>query len=361
LKFNIFNSICYSIIFYDAHAEMHDLLLVGFGPAHMALMLALCGQTSLKVCIIDPYFDGGDLFRCWSSIKSNTTWRQFTDAVAPYCSNRRMESFKAAHNQDDTVLLGDLIRSLKSVVDVSVDYLAERMYGRVVAADFADSCWTTTLADGRKVKSKVLSVAPGADPRQLIYPKPQLTLSSVLCPELSSKVGPSDRVMVFGLSHSGTLAIDALLKVGANVVAAVYNTDRPFLFDRDGVYGGIKQESAAIADRLIADGIVPLIPTTDQARLLSALLEADWAVYAVGFDGRKEILYSVNGLPSTLDYDAETGRSRTMPAAFAWGIAYPSSSSAFDRKHFDVSVPAFIAHAERNVSAVVDSCCTKTS
>lgn len=328
---------------------MFDLLLVGYGPAHMALLLALC-SSPLKVCIVDPYFDGGDLFRYWSAIKSNTTWQQFTDAVAPYCSDRRMESLQSERQNDETVLLGTLIRHLKCIVDVSIDYPVERIYGSVQSADFADDNWTATLTDGRKVKSKVLSVAPGSEPRQLAYPRPQLTLNSVLGPELSTKVGPADKVIVFGLSHSGTLAIDALLKVGAKVVAGVYNTPKPFMYDRDGTYGGIKQESAAIADRLMAEDTVPLIPAHDTDRLLKALLEADWVLYAVGFVRRRDIVFSVAGKVVALEYDAATGRGSSLPSIFAWGIAYPSVAA--DGKHFDVSVPAFIAHAERNVAAV---------
>lgn len=332
---------------------MYDITLVGFGPAHMAILLAISAQAShLKVAVIDPHFDGGSLMRDWSTIMSNTTWQQFLDVVKPYCSQSRHDALRAAWPATATTPLGSLIRSLSAVItSATAGMKIDRFYGLAEAAAYEAGTWTVSLASGVKVESRKLSFAHGAKPRQLSYPKPQLTLASVLGPGLLSKVLPGERVLVFGLSHSGTLAVDALLKVGATV-EAVYATDRPFLYERDGVYGGIKQESADIADYLQAEGKVNLIHLNDSVALMSALIRADWVVYAVGFATAPGPTLSVDGAPAHFDYDSETGVG-TLPNTFGWGIAYPSSAVVDGQKHFDVGIAAFIKHAERNVSRLV--------
>jgi pyruvate/2-oxoglutarate dehydrogenase complex dihydrolipoamide dehydrogenase (E3) component len=333
---------------------MYDITLVGFGPAHMALLLAISHtDPTLKVAIIDPYFDGGSLMRDWSTVQSNTTWQQFLDAIRPYCSESRHDALRAAWPATATTPLGSLVRSLAAVVASSTTGMQiDRFYGLAEAAAYEAGTWTVSVSSGgTKVQSQKLSLAQGAKPRQLAYPKPQLPLASVLGPGLLSKVLPGERVLVFGLSHSGTLAVDALLKVGATV-EAVYATDRPFLYERDGVYGGIKQESADIADYIQTEGKVKLIHLCNTDALMSAVIRADWVVYAVGFAAAPGLTLSVDGALAHFHYDSETGVGM-LPNTFGWGIAYPSSTIIADQKHFDVGIAAFIKHAEHNVSRVI--------
>lgn len=328
---------------------MYDLILIGYGIAHMSLLLALSANTTtLNVCIIDPYFDGGDLSRRWSTVKSNTTWQQFLDAVRPYCSAHKMRALEGQMPSDSTVLLGELVRAYDSVIRAAVTFPTQRIFGHAKSAAYADGTWTVAIND-TNVSAKRISFAHGADPKSLNYPIPQLSLESVLRPGLETRVRRGDRVVVFGLSHSGTLAVDALLRCGA-VVSAVYNTPTPFQYARDGIYGGIKQESATIADRLLADRLVPLIPS-NSSELLKVLMSADWVVYAVGFEPR-HLTFRVDGAHVEPTYDATTGVAN-MPAATCWGIAYPNSTIHEDKIYYDVSLAAFLAHCEKNVAAVL--------
>jgi hypothetical protein len=329
---------------------MYDLILIGYGIAHMSLLLALSAHTTtINVCIIDPYFDGGDLSRHWYNVKSNTTWQQFLDAVRPYCSIHKIRALEAQMPAEDTVHLGTLVRAYESVVRAAVAFPVERIFGTASAAEYANDTWTVVI-NKRTVNGRRISYAPGANPKSLSYPVPQLSLESVLSPGLDIRVRRGDRVVVFGLSHSGTLAVDALLRCGSSVVA-VYNTSKPFQYDRDGVYGGIKQESAVIADRILANGECTLI-RADDVELLKVLMTANWVVYAIGFEPRS-LDFKVNGVQQELTYDPTTGIAN-MPAASFWGIAYPNSTQHEGSTYYDVSLAAFLAHCEKNVSRLLD-------
>jgi hypothetical protein len=317
---------------------MYDLILIGYGIAHMSLLLALSTHTTtLNVCIIDPHFDGGDLHRRWASVQSNTTWQQFLDAVQQYCSDSRFKALVAERPSDATVPLGQLVRAYESVVRAAVQFPVTRIYGFAEEAKHADGIWTVAGVQGRRI-----SYAPGADPKSIAYQVPRLSLESVLTGGAVSRIRRGDHIIVFGLSHSGTLAVDALLKCGASVTA-VYKTAQPFMYARDGVYGGIKQESAAIADRLIASGEATLIRADDIAAVTNALLGADWIVAAVGFVGRKIDFY-VDGVVTEVT---------ALPAAHLWGIAYPKSVHIDESTYYDVSLAGFLTHCEQNVAKVL--------
>lgn len=335
-------------------------MLVGYGIAHMSLLLALSKSSiPLKVCVIDPYFDGGDLLRSWASIHSNTTWQQFLDAIQPYVSKVKYESLCGVQNPEKTVVLADLVRHYNLIVKSAVPEVS-KVYGKVVRADFAGGNWTLTVDTGAapqpQVTGKVLSYSPGSEPRSLNYAKPTLTLQSVLtCGRLHATVKPGDRVVVFGLAHSGTLAIGALAGCGAHVTA-IYRGSAPFEFARDGHYNGIKQESAAIADRYLEGkylDFVKVVSADAHDQVFNALIAADWVVYATGFEPRAEVDFYVDGAQQPRPtYNAITGE-LSVPSAFGFGIAYPNSNEVDGKTYYDVSLGAFLAHCEKNVNRLL--------
>jgi hypothetical protein len=326
-------------------SDTYDITLIGYGIAHISLILALQRFGPLRLAIIDPYFDGGDLRRIWNTIRSNTTWGQFLDAMEPYVSKVRYEELTRQHEPDKIVELGELARLYLNVAEPYLNKVS-KFNGLVRRADYQGS-WSLTLADGRKVASKVISYAPGAEPKALSYPKPTLALQNVLCSTHTS-VRPADRVVLFGLAHSGTLALDALHKAGATITA-IYHTETPFQYARDGHYSGIKQESVIIADNVVAGAYptVCLISHKETEAVTKAVLEADWVLYATGFAGRNAVEFYVSDVraDATL-YDAATGRLLGVGAApaFGFGIAYPNSNMVGGTLYYDVSLSAFLTH-----------------
>lgn len=328
---------------------MYDLILIGYGIAHIALLLALGRYSAIKVCVIDPYFDGGDLRRIYGSVQSNTTWQQFLDAVEPHLSKVKYTAFAALYESTATVPLADLVNNFESIVGPAM-----KVSGLVIAANYTENQWTLTLKDGRLIQSKVISFSPGADAKTLTYPKPTLSLANVLNGQVH--IRPNSHCVIFGLSHSGTLAVDTLSRL-CTKVTVVYRTKEPFEFAVDGYYNGIKQESAAIARRLLAGDIpnVELVVAADHEKVFAALLATDWVLYAVGFEGRNNaVQWKVDGAQvDAVAYDATTGRLTGMPAAFGFGIAYPNSNIVGMKTYYDVGLAAFVAHCEKVVPEIV--------
>jgi pyruvate/2-oxoglutarate dehydrogenase complex dihydrolipoamide dehydrogenase (E3) component len=326
---------------------MYDITLIGYGVAHMSLLLAL-SDRSLKVCVVDPFFDGGDLRRRWATVQSNTTWQQFLDAIEPFVSKVKYEALRQLHDPTKTTQLGELVGQYAAVVSSATQHFI-KVFGTVVQADWTADHWTLTLSTGSQIKSKVISYSPGAEPRQLNFQCPVLTLETALSDRISAIIRPHDHVLVFGLSHSGTLAAAAALRLGAKV-SAVYQGEEPFQFARDGRYNGIKQESAAIADNILETGSVDLIRADDHIKVCNAVMSATWVVYAVGFEPRKTVKFTVDGEPVEPTYDSTTGRLEGLKdaVAYGFGIAWPNSNIVDGKTYYDVSLAAFLKHCCAN-------------
>ena len=330
-------------------------MIIGYGIASMALLLALASKEHpYKILIFDEYFDGGNLRRNYGTVKSNTTWQQFLDAIQPYCSSMLLNNLKSLHGADEVTALDDLVfqfqRILKSTL-ASSPLIVHYKCQKIQSLDFRNDCWHTSTEKARK-----LILTPGATPRSLNYPKPTLQLSAVLGRKpLPCRSG--EHVLIFGTSHSGTLAIDALQSQSLKV-SAVYHGPKPFKFARDNEYDGIKQESAIIADNILssqASGLVKLVASTDENAVRTELLAADWILYACGFKPTTdEICATVaNCTVNINEYDSTTGRLKQAPNAFGYGIAYPNSNIIDGKTYYDVSLPAFMKHIHANIHEII--------
>jgi len=331
-----------------ASAESVDYIIVGYGIASMSVLLALASKEHpFKIAIFDEYFDGGNLRRNYGTVRSNTVWTQFLQAVEPYCSSMLFNNLKSLHGPDETTTLNELVFQFQRVVKATLasSPLIVHYYCRKIKAlDFHTDCWHVDS----QLEGRTLILTPGATPKSLNYPKPTLQLASVLNNK-SLPARPGEHVLVFGTSHSGTLAIDALHKQSLKV-SAVYHGSNPFKFARDGEYDGIKQESALIADNLPAT--IKLIAATDENSIRTELLSADWILYACGFNPATNDLHlTVNSVPANINqYDATTGQLTAVPKAFGYGIAYPNSNVVDGKTYYDVSLPAFMKHIHENIN-----------
>jgi hypothetical protein len=326
---------------------MYDITLIGFGIAHMSLLLALSDRP-LKVCVVDPFFDGGDLRRRWAAVQSNTTWQQFLDAVEPFVSKVKYEALQKLHDPARTTQLGELVGQYAAIVASSVPHFI-KVFGSVAQADWTADHWTLTVNTGQTIKSKVISYSPGANPRTLNFQCPVLSLEVALSERIGAIIRPHDHVVVFGMSHSGTLAAASALRLGAKV-SAVYQGTEPFQYARDGHYNGIKQESATIADNILETGCVDLIRSDDHIKVCNAIMSATWVIYAVGFEPRKTVIFTVDGQAVEPTYDPTTGRLEGLKdaLAFGFGIAWPNSNIVNGTTYYDVSLAAFLKHCCTN-------------
>jgi len=332
---------------------MYNICIVGAGVTGLSLLLLLQESKAdmSKVCIIDPHFDGGDLARKWTTVQSNTPWSKTTSALLKAFPSLQLTTMSSTTT---LIEIAGLLQELTAPILKKVGYIP----GMVTRANYSTGPqWWTIYANvaGKSIEilSTKLILAPGSEPKTLDLPIPSIPLEVALNKQtLQHYIKPNQNVMVFGTLHSGTIVIRNLVACGANV-SAYYHSVKPFYWDRDGAYDGIKEEAAQIADEIMAGKIpVDLIPVQDTAKVIRGAAAATWVVYAMGFAPRNTIQISVDAIINdSRAYNGTTGLFDTLPCAWGFGIAYPNLAP--DSIHWDVSVAAFLEHMGKQIPDIL--------
>lgn len=327
----------------------YTLCIVGTGAAGLLALFSL-SFTQLppeQIVIIDPYHDGGDLQRKYSSVQSNTIWNQMLEVLR--LKGISIESLPSEWRDLDPAkptLLKHYIQLLRYLTKTYTQR-CETLYSSVSQIKEVGGKLRIFLDGQEFFETKMCILATGCSPKNLGFPIPTIPLEIALNREmLKTYVGPNQTVCLFGTAHSGTLILENLheLKVKTH---AFHKGTKPFLFARDGEYDGIKQESEAIADAIVA-GSYPLTylhSITDTAEIIRWTRKADWIIYATGFQK--------TSLTSPFTYNGKTGRINELPNTWGFGIAFPNLAS--DGIHWDVSLPSFFSHIEAQLPKIVES------
>lgn len=327
---------------------MTKILIVGSGAAGLLFLWHLQKSQQVQpndVVIVDPHHDGGDLQRRWSTVRSNTIWNQTLavfdlSGVSVPPAWKEIDPNQPAALQQSISLLRTMTRDFMSqceLVHGVVDQIEKQADGKL---------WSVTLTDKSNYTAPIVILAHGSEPKQLLLPIPSIPLECALTKQrLETYVNKNSRVLLFGTSHSGTLIMRNLHELEVHTTA-FYNTTKPFYFARDGEYDGIKQDSAEIADDIMA-GKYPKLQinhVTDTAQVIKASRKADWVIYATGFKARMNI--KVN-----LTYDGKTGAITESPGLWGFGIAFPNSAD--DGVNWDVSIPSFHSHIQKQMPTIL--------
>ncbi len=323
--------------------------ILGCGAAGTLLCFELLqkGVEPSAIQIIDPHFDGGALLRTWGAIYSNTTCQQILDTFQDYTALQGLVKMLAEkYNPTDRIVLSDLGQFLQK----SIQYLPEDI--RIIqdtckcleqtASGWKLHCKSTT------VTSDLVFVCQGGQQKSFDVGKPNIPLEVALDPSrLARYIQPGQRVVVFGLAHSGTLVIKSLLQLRCSI-CAVYKGKTPFQFARDGHYDGIKEESAEFATEILqtCPPQLELISSTDFPTLVKAVQRAHWIVPTIGFEASPIEIRSQDGqIYSYSSYSPETAQ--LQEKLYGFGLAYPGVTTLEDGIHKDVSLPSFKAQIQR--------------
>jgi cation diffusion facilitator CzcD-associated flavoprotein CzcO len=305
--------------------------IIGAGVTGLSLLLMLTKADidPKEITIIDPHYTCGDLGFRWGQVQSNTPWSKTVDAL-----NEVLQlSIASSPNTTRLSDIADLFISLTAEIPVN------RIRGFVTDVSKSHD-WLITYHSGsiKTMSCKTLFACQGSDQKIMNHPAPSIPLECALDSRLAHYICPGDPVTVVGTMHSGTLVIKALHDLSASITA-VYRSDKPFRWDRDGDYDGIKEESAIIADKIVAGDIpVRLIRASDTP------IDAKWVIYAAGFTPR-----IIKGVPES--YDGRTGV--IGENAWGFGIAYPNAAP--DGVHWDVSVAAFLNHMKAQMPTILQT------
>ncbi|NBV77184.1 hypothetical protein EBR66_03415 [bacterium] len=334
---------------------MTSVCIVGAGVTGLSMLLLLheSGIDISNITIIDPHFDGGDISRRWTAVESNTPWSKTIRALQTACPSLALEP--PHENTTKLVEIGHLLRKLALPLFKKIQHIQ----GTLLQANYDSESHTWTLdiqslGKTTHITSKRLILAPGSDPKTLDLGIPSIPLEIALdATRLQHYVKPTDRVLVFGTMHSGTLVIRNLSSLGADIVA-YYNSAEPFYWDRNGDYDGIKAEAAIIADDIVSGRIpVKLVQTHDISNVIRSSQNATWTIYAMGFQPRSISLMMDGKSVSSLEYDGKTGKLKNVPDAWGFGMAYPNLAP--DGIHWDVSVAAFLEHMKSQLPDILHS------
>jgi hypothetical protein len=326
---------------------MKRICIVGSGAAGILMLLSLqkAKVSPKQVIVIDPFHDGGDLRRKWSSVRSNTLWKQILEAVP--CSELP-EPYKSLDPESPC----ELRFVIQYLLDQVKDYRNQcEIHSTVVQSiqQVESKQWSLTVKNKpTPILCDTLILTTGSEPKSLDLPFPCIPLDVGLdSTRLYSYVKPGQTVLLFGTAHSGAVLVENLVKCGATVVN-FYATPKPFYFDRDGDYDGVKQDAARIADTILSGGYgsqVSLVSISDLGGVIRHTRTADAVIYAIGFEGRNSFGFK--------GYDGETGKIQDVENAWGFGIAYPNKAA--DGIHWDVSVPAFMNHIQKQMPSILSS------
>ena len=322
--------------------KTYDITIIGFGITGMLVLAILKSNNIHNICIIDPYFDGGDLMRLWGDVISNTPLEKAINALQLINPNYVLP---AQYNYDITK-----ITPLYILVHIVKDFVRQYDFDRVetnVKKLIYNDIWNITNEDGSILQSKVIIACQGSEPKKLQCAIPSIPLQNALNKDILKKyIKPLDKVLLFGTAHSGTLILENLEKLKVQTTA-IYK-ENAFLFASDGAYDGIKEEGERIARQILNNEYkyIDLVKLTNVEKIIKASKEASWVIYAMGFESRL-IDAVVNEKPISLrEYDSSTGMLK-CPKAYGFGIAYPSLAP--DKTHVDVGLFSFVEHIQKQI------------
>ena len=318
---------------------MYTTAIIGLG---IAGLLVLAHVNPKETLVLERGLVGGALATDYAHIIANIPAKILIQALRriPGCLDKPLP-YLESYSPDDCPVLSDLVKQIKALVKPALDAATHRC-ADVQRVQQIEGGWRIQTETGA-FEARNLVLCTGAKPVTMDLPIPHIPLSVALSPTLKHLVDKDTKVVVFGLSHSGTLVLKALQSLGVKQVTAVYKGPTPFRFARDGDTEGIKQESAAIADAILArtwDLMPTLVQVEDVGGLHRALHAADAVIYSVGF--RSHISFPILDLHG-VSISAEAVKARTIPGLFGFGIGFPSMYTAPNGSQYpDVGVAGFI-------------------
>ena len=318
--------------------ERYDITIVGYGITGMIVLAILQHKIpTLRVAIIDPYFDGGALMREYGSIISNTHFIKAINALKLIDPNYTIPQEFTNYDENKTTPLYILVHLLKEFITMKYDIYQTKVSS--IEQNIIKN------EDKTQIQSKIIILCQGSTPKTLQTELPVIPLFIALNKEqLQKYLRPSNKVILFGTSHSGTLILENLEQLNIKTTA-IYTKENPFYFAKHGEYDGIKEDAERIAESILNNTYkhVELLSIKNVDTIIKATKKATYAIYAIGFQGRH--------INSTLDlskYDPHTGK--ISDTIWGFGIAYPSIAP--DNIHYDVGIYSFVEHILKQIENI---------
>lgn len=326
---------------------IYDYTIIGYGITGM-LVLAILQANNVdlsKVCIIDPYFDGGALQRDYANVISNTPFSKCVNALKlikpEYIVPEEYNNYDLTKTTPLSVL-AHIIKDFTKHILRQVDTIEEEVL--YIKKDILFILQTKT----KEIQSKKILLCQGSIQNVLECGVPSIPVHIALNKQLlSTYLKPTDRVVVFGTAHSGCLVLENLNQLNIQT-SAVYKHDKVFLFAKDGVYDGIKEEADRIATSILNNEYknLTLVHLSKIDTILKIMKRCDYIIYCIGFNTK-----TISSNIDLTKYDKTSGKILETDNAYGFGIAYPSLAP--DSIHVDVGIISFVEHIQKQIQLLL--------
>lgn len=369
-----------------AAKTIYRAAVIGAGPSGLACVGNLLDHLAPddRVLWIDPVFRAGRL-ESYPRVPSNTKVCLFTK-FALDCKSFEAEkcskTLKALQNDFDPQRGCEL----SNAADLCQE-LTDHIYGKVdsikgfvkeLKHQPLDNFWTVKTDTGDTFHSKLVFLTTGSRPKRL-QGEPSIHLDEALNPEiLNKKIRPSDRVAVYGSSHSAMLVLKNLLSI-PNSPASILNYYRQpakFASFPDPIHcpdkilhdnTGLKGETAEWVRSWIDLGERELDEMFGGKlkRINTSLTEGDAAktgnvvnIYAVGYEPNPLPSIIYNSVPLTTTHPPYNPSGQLFPSQttglYGFGIAFPERVKDLDgSEEAAVGMWKFMRHIKKCVKQII--------
>ncbi|EXJ78578.1 hypothetical protein A1O1_08979 [Capronia coronata CBS 617.96] len=349
-------------------------VVVGAGPAGIAVVGNLLEQQKFPILWIDDQFDGGRLNKFYREVPSNTKVGLFVGYANGVSSFRSIAreipepnaiSLMKSLPQDKTCQIAraaDMCVMLTQGLDQSKGVSKE--LGMVTEASWSKhDKWNVTInsVNGEfplTISSELLVLCTGSSPATVPLPVKleEISLDTALNPPLLSRMVPSGKfstVGVIGSSHSAILVLRNLCNLASSThpdLRVKWFTRHPLRYaeERDGWIlrdnTGLKGEVAFWAKANLEDDILPTSVVAEYLQKVPTTLEHENIIYqthlpacthviqAIGYHRNDIPVLTVNGVTILgVCHNATTGgftdrHGVTIRGLYGAGIAWPEKT-----------------------------------
>ena len=319
--------------------------IIGLGPAGILTLACIPKKYLATTVAIEPSAVGGALATSYGTVVANIPKSKIVEAFHKV-PNWTTFPFLDRYGAEECPLLADVMKQMRTLVAEDLSRVIHRTK-RATALQQCGNAWRIEMEDEMLEVQKVF-LCTGAKAKTLDLPIPHIPLSIALNKTaLEQYIGTEESIVVFGLAHSGTLVLKNLKNIGCTNVIGLHRGKNPFSYARDGDTEGIKQESAIIADEIVANSwgssTPQLVSTDDFARAYRCVSEAKVAIYAMGFETPAWTYKSQSGEERKLIFRPATSEFVDVQNLWGLGIGFPGLYTAPNGKQYsDVGFGGFI-------------------
>jgi len=332
---------------------MYGWAVIGAGPAGIATVGKLIdhGVPTKEILWIDPRFSVGDLGQLWSNIPSNTKVKLFLKFLRASSAFDYKQCPPEKHqinstNPETTCRLSMIVEPLQWVTEnllkkvVPRKDIAESIY-------LKDRNWHISFRNSEEALAKNIILAIGAEPKKLSYSHPSIPIEEAMDDhKIKHHLEKTDKIAIFGSSHSAILALRNLCNNNVNQIINFYRSPLRYavyfenwiLFDDTGLKGEAAEWARQNIDGDMPENLIRVY--ANQENIEHYLPQCNKVIYAIGFEARS--------LPIIKNLGHVTYQERCgiiAPGLFGLGIAFPEvKANRFNILEYRVGLWKFIEY-----------------